>query len=332
MLKIFNKKSKGSLTVEATLVLPLVLITLLFTVNILNICMVNLCMQQSLNNTAKKISQDSYLVYRLAGKDAYKEFMNTLSKASDGYEDFKNKAEETKNSFTKLQDSVKSTVRTISSISEIFQDEEKVNDDTVKIKKEDKKSLLDKVEALSEGLKTLNVNKNDMDKSFGDFTTSVKTLYTSGKENIKAIAIKFMFDIGTSAAFTGIAEYAYNMYTGEKGLNIPASKIEELNFFHSKFNDDGSFTMVLSYLYVNPFSFVNHDSFEYSVINKKIRMVNCVTIKPFIGKDGTELSDKVSSVNNDDDSVDSTGEDGSSGSGGASSHEGGNGASGGSRG
>ena len=110
MYKIIKNKIRGSLTVEATLVLPMVIVTLLFLANILNICMVNLCMQQSLNNTAKKISQDSYLVYRVSGERNFVKFIDNLNDVDQSYETVEAAAKDTKSKFDNVQKNIKQTI------------------------------------------------------------------------------------------------------------------------------------------------------------------------------------------------------------------------------
>lgn len=57
-------KRRGALTVEATLILPFVLISWLTIINLLNIYYMQTCIQQALNNTAQRLSEYSYLLYK----------------------------------------------------------------------------------------------------------------------------------------------------------------------------------------------------------------------------------------------------------------------------
>lgn len=293
MKKIFEKKRKGSLTLEATLVLPLVILSLLFMVNILNICMIQTCMQQAINNTAKKISQDSYLVYRIAGEEAYESFLNGIADVDSKYKEFEEKATDTKNKVLELEDSMKSAVSSF----ETFRNTPKTVFGTIVNEKTKKEEINFDVFKIIDFMNEFSENTNDMIESGKDVIDksketgeSIKTLYNVGKENIKYIALKLLTDTGLGLGMTGVVECFFDDY--RKKLNIPTSKISNISFLHSNLNPDGSFTYVLSYKYVNPFSFINNKSLEYSVLNKNIRMTNAITIKPFVGKSGTSLVSK----------------------------------------
>lgn len=274
MNKIIYKKIRGSLTVEATLVLPLVIITLLFTVNILNICMVHLCMQQALNNTAKVISQDSYILYRFAKEDNYSSFIENIGKINEGYQIFENEAKITKTGFDELQTSAAETVNSFLDLGKPLKN--KGNNSFIEILSD----FSNKVISLFNNVKST-INK------FKEFSQQLKNLATAGKENGIAIVQKLISDTLVGASGGAISYVLFEKY--RKDLGVPASKISELNILNSSLNSDGSFTIAINYLYNNPFSFVNQKSFEYSVINKKIRMTNIITIKPFIGKNGSSL-------------------------------------------
>lgn len=298
MFKNFYRKNKGSLTIEAAIVLPIVIITLLFIANILNICMVNTCMQQSLNNTAKKISQDSYFVYRFAGEENYTKFINFLSKTNDGYNAVNDKAKNTSDRLGEIQTSAVTTLHSFDIAKNTFatyEPPENITEMPAKVIElleycdnfvNNVKDLLDKCR------ETIDASKN--------FASSIKELTVTGKENITSVVVKLLIDTGTGFLGSSIAEMLFNKYTDE--LDVPASKITDLNFFHSSLNADGSVTLVITYNYKNPFSFVNQKSLEYSVINRNIRMTNAITVKPFVGKNGTSLigNDSVGTSSSDD--------------------------------
>lgn len=296
MNNIIRKKLKGSLTVEATLVLPLVIVTLLFVANILNICMVNTCMQQSLNNTAKKISQNSYLIYRFAGGKNYEDFINKLNNINDGYSDFESKAENTKMAFAAVQDSIKDVSEDIEKVKHTSDEFViiKVNKNNEEIKEFDILRIPDYCNKLIDNLSDLSdkiIGDDGLIKKAKNVGASLTELCNSGKQNFKSIVLKLFMDEGSGSVTAAVSTLLFNNYTKE--LGVPASKISELNAFHSSLNPDGSFTIVVSYLYVNPFSFINKKSMEYSVINRNIRMTNAITIKPFVGKNGTSIKTKL---------------------------------------
>ena len=68
------KNQKGSLTVEAVIVLPIVIISLLFIVNMMNIFYLQAAMQQALNSTAKILAQYSYVIDKAGYTDKAAEY------------------------------------------------------------------------------------------------------------------------------------------------------------------------------------------------------------------------------------------------------------------
>lgn len=304
LFKLIKSKKRGSLTVEATLVFPLVIITLLFVANILNICMVHLCMQQALNNTAKKISQYSYLAYRIAGEKNFASVLDSLNNIDDAYSDFEGKATLAKDAVVEAQESLNISMESTANLLHTF--------DGFSVLK-----ITDYCEKLSENIDKFTESwfgkKNEIENELpSDFSTdgtigkfknvqkSFSNLLESGKKNIKSIILKFLIKTGTGLVLTPIAENIFTSYT-EK-MAVPASRIKETSAFQSSFNPKtGSFTMVVTYKYVNPFSFINVKSMEYSVVNKNIRMANIITIKPFVGKNGTSLVTEVKDSDGEND-------------------------------
>lgn len=285
MFERFKKKRKGSLTVEAALVLPIVIITLLFVSNILNICMVNVCMQQALNNTAKVVSQDSYILYRFAKEENYAAFIEKLGEINDGYDKVENELKVTKNGFNELEDSAAATVNSFVTLGEPFSNKEKKGFfDNIK-------EIPQKIKQFGENFKTLFENVQKTFNKFNSFTIELKKLRDVTADNGASVVKKLIADTVVGGTGGTISYILFENYKTK--LGVPASKISELNILHSSFNADGSFTIAIDYLYDNPFSFVNKKSLEYSVINKDIRMTNIITIKPFIGKNGTSLKNKV---------------------------------------
>ena len=275
---MFKKKEKGSLTVEAALVLPLVIVTLLFTANILNICMVHVCMQQALNNTVKVISQDSYILYRFAKEENYATFIEKLGEINEGYSNVESELKVTKNEFSELEDSAAATVKSFITLGEPFS-------------KKENKSIIDILTQFADNLVKLADNVIKTFNKFKEFSDELKKLADTTSKNGSDMVKKLVADTIVGGAGGSISYLLFENY--REKLGIPASKISEFNILHSSFNSDGSFTVVVDYLYNNPFSFLNKNSFEYSVINRKIRMTNAVTIKPFIGKNGTSLKNKL---------------------------------------
>ena len=295
MFKLFRKKQKGSLTVEAALVFPLVIISLLFIANILNICMVHMCMQQALNNTAKKISQDSYLIYRFAGEENYTNFIDNLNKIDENYAEFETKATETKDALNNVQKQIKDVaegIETLRKTPEEFMvadggNNEKKHFNILKIPDFCGK-LVDNVSNLGNKV----IGEDGLIAKAKKFGSSIVELVNSGKENVNSIVVKLLLDTGTGGILSSISTGIFESYIKE--LNVPAGKISDLHPFYSKLDKDGSFSLVVSYYYVNPFSFVNSKSMEYTIINRDIRMINMITIKPFVGKQGTSIKKQLS--------------------------------------
>ena len=73
---------RGSLTVEATLILPFVLISWLTIINMLNIYYLQSCIQQALNNTAQRLSEYCYMLQRADLLDQVEEIMSMEASTS----------------------------------------------------------------------------------------------------------------------------------------------------------------------------------------------------------------------------------------------------------
>lgn len=75
-------KNRGSLTVEAMLVLPLVLISWLTIINLINIYYLQFGIQQALNSTAQRVSEYCYLMDRMGQLDKLSEVLAMDSSTS----------------------------------------------------------------------------------------------------------------------------------------------------------------------------------------------------------------------------------------------------------
>lgn len=76
------KNSRGSLTVEAALVLPLVFISWLMIINLLNMYYMQNCTQQALNLTAKRVAEYCYLMERTGTLDEIQNAMTMDAETS----------------------------------------------------------------------------------------------------------------------------------------------------------------------------------------------------------------------------------------------------------
>lgn len=65
------KKRRGSITVEATIILPIYILVLLFVLNFMNIFYTQLAVQEGLNSTASTVAQYCYVADLLVGVDRF---------------------------------------------------------------------------------------------------------------------------------------------------------------------------------------------------------------------------------------------------------------------
>lgn len=82
MEQTHTARNRGSLTVEAMLVLPLVFISWLTIINLINIYYLQFSIQQALNSTAERVSEYCYLVDRMGQLDKMSEILSMDSSAS----------------------------------------------------------------------------------------------------------------------------------------------------------------------------------------------------------------------------------------------------------
>lgn len=75
------KKEKGSLTVEALIILMIFMFGMLAMLNIINMVRTQVVMQNCLNKTAKEVSQYSYILYRFG-------YLDYLAKTNENAQEF----------------------------------------------------------------------------------------------------------------------------------------------------------------------------------------------------------------------------------------------------
>lgn len=98
------KREKGALTVEATLVFPIYIITILTVISFLNIFYTHAVMQQALNNTALRIAEYSYALKVTGSLDVFEwtdEADAKLTKYQGMVEKVSASAQDTMESFSK---------------------------------------------------------------------------------------------------------------------------------------------------------------------------------------------------------------------------------------
>lgn len=99
-----NYKTKGSITVETVMVFPIFFFIIVIILNFLNVFYIHFVMQQAINNTAKRLSEYSYLVDITVGverfdwKDKIHQKVETLRESIDNVQVA---AKDTTNNFSK---------------------------------------------------------------------------------------------------------------------------------------------------------------------------------------------------------------------------------------
>lgn len=230
---------RGSLTVEAALILPFVLISWLTIINLLNIYYLQACIQQALNNTAQRVSEYCYL---LARTDTLDDVSDLLAMSATTAQ----KSSTLKNGVTEMGTRAQNIGRMLDDFS------------------------LTQLPAL-------------IDETTA-FAGSAKTVYGTLK-TVSAEDLKDYFVSELSNAGTGIVAGAFvNSYI--KDLKVSTKNISALDYTKSKFlyGKDQEFTLVVTYTYHNPLAFRFFPDQQ---------MMQMVTMRPWIGADGTGLKELV---------------------------------------
>ncbi|MBD5101227.1 MAG: hypothetical protein HDT27_00745 [Subdoligranulum sp.] len=230
---------RGSLTVEATLILPFVLISWLTIINLLNIYYMQSCIQQALNNTAQRLSEYCYLLERAGLLDDVENIMAMESSTATASSKLK----------TDLND-MGTHAQNIGSQLENF--------------------------SISNADAIVNEAKG--------FVSSAKDAYATlesiSPENIKDFFLSELSNGGTGVV-TGLFVNSYI-----QDLKVNTGNISSLDYSKSKFlYGDQYFTIVVTYTYHNPLSIKFFSDVE---------MMQMVTMRPWVGADGTGLKDLVS--------------------------------------
>ena len=194
--RLFPKSEKGSLSLEAALMLPFILTTWLMIANFMNLFVAHLVIQQALNNTVRVVSQYSYLITRYQGN----KYLEEITYDGDTFK----KAKDIKDNTKKAYDSGKEEVENIKTLKkEIVDSEQDINDlkgalDTTiqNIKDpsgESAKDLPDNIEKVTENAEKLfgnlqkkeitpgNINEKVVQPA-KEFGSSVKAVYETIKD------------------------------------------------------------------------------------------------------------------------------------------------------
>lgn len=89
-----DPNKRGALTVEAAVILPFYILTIVFILNFMNIFYTQLAVQMGMNNAANVVAQYSYLADLTVGVDNLtlsKDTDDKITKVTDGVNDVKNK-------------------------------------------------------------------------------------------------------------------------------------------------------------------------------------------------------------------------------------------------
>lgn len=232
-----NKRpeQRGSLTVEATLILPVVLISWLTIINILNIYYLQSCIQQALNNTAQRLSEYCYMLERTDLLDKVEEIMSMDSSTSNASSTLKE------------------------NLNEMGQHAQSIGNELQNFSLSSIQTIIQEVKG---------------------FINCAKTAYNTVKglntENIKDFFLSELSNAGTGVV-VGIFVNSYI-----KDLKVNTVNISALDYSKSKYfyDDDQHFTIIVTYKYHNPLSFKFFTD---------IPMMQMVTMRPWIGADGTGL-------------------------------------------
>ncbi len=290
-----SNKARGSLTVEATLILPFVFISWLTIINFLNVYFVHTCIQQALNNTAKRLSEYAYIGERITMSDG----SSVASHMSELYsldEDTENKANHLVDDAGKIVDNGKKLKDNTTSMWHTVQDVKGNLKDTTDLAFDgmmgnDASGLsagIDKITANGQELIT-NLQKLDLShiqsniiQPAKEFKNAIKDAYTTVKsitgDNLKDYFVRELTNTGSGL----LVGTFVNMYI--KDLNVQTMKnVSTLNYSQSRFfygDTNSTFALVVTYRYNNPFNIKFFDD---------IKMKQVATMNMWIGDMDTDL-------------------------------------------
>ena len=291
---------KGSLTVEATLILPFIFITWLYIINFLNIYLIHATVQQALNNTAKRVSEYTYLLERTnvtsSLQDVFAKTDDTIKKGND----LRNNAEDAYNYGKETYENSKQIIKTAKSTAESA---EAVYHNSAELLNGATGSgdFSAKVESITENAKTVVTNLTSGDLSFANIKSKVIDPAKSFGESVKAtyevlksingdnVKDYFLSELTNAGGGLLIGAF-FNIYID--GLSMRTQDISYMNFAGSKFfygKANNSMALIATYTYTNPFSIRFLPGFTKSQIRQ-----TCV-MNMWIGdenKDIRKLKDK----------------------------------------
>lgn len=290
-----SHKSRGSLTVEATLILPFVFISWLTIINFLNVYLVHTCIQQALNNTAKRFSEYAYIGERITMSDG----SSVVSHLSDLYsldEDTEKKANSLADDADKILENGKKVKDNATSMWDTAQEIKGNLKDTTDaafdgMMGDDASGLSSRIDAITANGQTLITNLQKLDLSHiqsniiqpaKEFKNAIKDAYTTVKsisgDNLKDYFERELLNAGSGLLVGGFV----NLYI--KDLNVQVMKnVSTLNYTQSRFfygDTNSTFALIVTYTYRNPFNIKFFDD---------IKMKQVATMNMWIGDTDTDL-------------------------------------------
>ena len=272
-----SHRSRGSLTVEATLILPFVFISWLTIINFLNVYFVHTCIQQALNNTAKRLSEYAYIGERITMSDGN----SVVSHMSELYsldEDTEKKA----NSLVDDADKIVDNGKKLKDTTDLAFDG---------MMGDDASGLSSRIDEITADGQTLITNLQKLDLSHiqsniiqpaKEFKNAIKDAYTTVR-SITGDNLKDYFERELINAGSGLLVGTFvNMYIED--LNVQTMKnVSTLNYSQSHFfygDTNSTFALVVTYKYRNPFNIKFFDD---------IKMKQVATMNMWIGDTDTDL-------------------------------------------
>ncbi len=290
-----SHRPRGSLTVEATLILPFVFISWLTIINFLNVYFVHTCIQQALNNTAKRLSEYAYIGERITMSDGN----SVVSHMSEPYsldEDTEKKANSLADDADKILENGKKVKDNATSMWDTAQEIEGNLKDTTDaafdgMMGDDASGLSSRIDEITANGQTLITNLQKLDLSHiqsniiqpaKEFKNAIKDAYTTVKsisgENLKDYFERELINAGSGLLVGGFV----NLYI--KDLNVQVMKnVSTLNYTQSRFfygDTNSTFALVVTYKYRNPFNIKFFDD---------IKMKQVATMNMWIGDTDTDL-------------------------------------------
>lgn len=286
------KKNRGSLTVEAAIILPIVLISWLTIINFLNIYFIHICIQQALNNTAKRLAEYAYIMERT---DVLPKVVSAYGLDKDTEEKAINIRDNVDTAIDRANTVHKNTVDLIDNAKQAGNNALAIKDNTNEVFNSmgsgDMNSLSKNLEGIKDSGEKLVNNfqhielgkiKSGIIEPAKEFGNAVKNTYevvkTINGENVKDYFISELTNGGTGL-LVGLFVKSYIT-----DLNIKQMEnVSPLDFTSSKFffgKDKNTFAITVVYTYNNPLGFKFFD---------KIQMHQTAIMNMWVGDEASDI-------------------------------------------